>query len=144
GNVVVSARPITVTAQANTKTYDGTISSATAPTITSGSLAAGDTATLTETYDTRNAGTGKTLAPTVAITNSSNVDVTANYVITLVNNTSGVINPKALTVSGITAASAIYDGTTTAKLGGTAAFQATEAVGAGTTADGKPYSVDTV
>src|SRR3989442_12260314 len=51
---------------------------------------------------------------------------------------------KALTVSGITAASTIYDGTTTAKLGGTAAFLSTEAAGAGTTADGKPYSVDTV
>src|SRR5207247_702729 len=33
---------------------------------------------------------------------------------------------------------------TTAKLGGTAAFQATEAVGAGTTSDGIPYSVDSV
>ena len=54
------------------------------------------------------------------------------------------VTAKALTVSGITAASTIYDGTTTAKLGGTAAFLATEAAGAGTTADGKPYNVDTV
>src|SRR5206468_5995555 len=54
------------------------------------------------------------------------------------------ITAKALMASGITAASTIYDGTTTAKLGGTAAFLATEAAGAGTTADGKPYSVDTV
>ena len=57
---------------------------------------------------------------------------------------SATVTAKALTVSGITAASTIYDGTTTAKLGGTAAFQATEAAGAGTTADGKPYSVDSV
>ena len=54
------------------------------------------------------------------------------------------ITAKALTVSGITAASTIYDGTTTAKLGGAAAFQSPEAVGAGTTSDGIPYSVDSV
>src|SRR5439155_2085479 len=50
------------------------------------------------------------------------------------------ITAKALTVSGITAASTIYDGTTTAKLGGTAAFQTAEAAAVGTGGDGKPYS----
>ena len=49
-----------------------------------------------------------------------------------------------MTVSGITAAPTPYDGTTTVKLGGTAAFQGTETAGAGTTSDGKPYSVDSV
>ena len=55
-----------------------------------------------------------------------------------------VITPKALTVTGITAASTVYNGTTVATLGGTAAFQAAEAAGTGTTSDGKPYSVDSV
>jgi hypothetical protein len=54
------------------------------------------------------------------------------------------VSPKALTVTGITAASTVYDGTTTAKLGGNAALLASEALGAGTTSDGKPYSVDAV
>src|SRR3989475_186398 len=54
------------------------------------------------------------------------------------------ITAKALTVSGITAASTIYDGTTTAKLSGTAAFQTAEAAAVGTSGDGKPYSVDSV
>lgn len=54
------------------------------------------------------------------------------------------ITAKALTVSGITAASTSYDGTTTAKLGGTAAFQTAEAPGSGSTSDGKPYTVDSV
>jgi len=54
------------------------------------------------------------------------------------------ISTKALTVTGITAGSTTYDGTTTAKLGGTATFQAAEAAGAGTTSDGKPYNVDSV
>ncbi|MEI6396412.1 MAG: MBG domain-containing protein, partial [Verrucomicrobiota bacterium] len=54
------------------------------------------------------------------------------------------ITPKALTVQGITAASTIYDGTTTAKLGGTAVLLTPEAPGAGNTNDGKPYTGDTV
>src|SRR5439155_9673829 len=71
---VINTRPITVTAQANTKTYDGTTSSATAPTITSGTLHSGDTAKLTETYDTKNEGSGKTLTPAATVTDGSNAD----------------------------------------------------------------------
>ena len=50
-----------MTAATNTKIYDGTTTAAATPTITSGSLATGDTAAFTETYDTKNVGTGKTL-----------------------------------------------------------------------------------
>ena len=57
---------------------------------------------------------------------------------------SATITAKALTVSGITAPSTTYDGTTTAKLGGAAAFLTAETAGSGNTADGKPYSVDSV
>ena len=60
---MITARAITVTAATNTKVYDGTTRSSATPTITSGSLASGDTAALTETYDTKNVGTGKTLTP---------------------------------------------------------------------------------
>jgi hypothetical protein len=52
---------ITVTAVADTKVYDGTTAAAATPTITSGSLVAGDTAAFSETLDTRNVGTGKSL-----------------------------------------------------------------------------------
>src|SRR5438128_355841 len=79
-----------------------------------------------------------TTAVTVTGTGSGNYTVTSQAGLTQ------TVTAKALTVSGITAASTIYDGTTTAKLGGTAAFQVTEAAGAGTTSDGKPYSVDSV
>src|SRR5207245_2195044 len=67
-----------------------------------------------------------------------------NYTVTQQTGLTQTITAKALTVSGITAASTIYDGTTTAKLGGTAAFQAAETAGTGSTGDGKPYSVDSV
>ena len=48
-----------MTAATNTKTYDGTTSARPRPTITSGSLATGDTANFTETYDTKNVGTAR-------------------------------------------------------------------------------------
>src|SRR3989442_11202606 len=63
-----------------------------------------------------------------------------NYTLTQQTGLTQSVTAKALTVSGITAGSTIYDGTTTAKLGGTAALLAAEAGGAGTTSDGKPYT----
>ena len=45
-----------------------------------------------------------------------------NYSVTYNNYTAGTINPKALTVSGLTALGKVYDGTTNATLSGTAAF----------------------
>ena len=114
--ITVNARPITVTAATDTKTYDGTASSAGVPTITSGSLAAGDSATWTQTFNNKNVGTGKTLTPsgTVSDGNSGN-----NYSVTCASVTTGAITVKTLTVSGITAQDKVYDGTTTATLTGT-------------------------
>jgi len=82
--------PLTVTAQPNTKDYDGTTAAAAIPTITAGSLQNGDVATLTEAYDTSLIGTAKTLIPSVVIRNAG-VDVTANYYVTKVNDNTGVI-----------------------------------------------------
>ncbi len=45
-----------------------------------------------------------------------------NYSVTYINYTAGTINPKALTVSGLTALGKVYDGTNDATLSGTAAF----------------------
>ena len=122
------------------KIYDGT----TAATI-SGTLSAtvnGDVISLVGagTFADRNAANGisVTAACTLSGTHAS------SYTLTQPTGLTGNITPKALTVSGITADSTVYDGTTTAKLGGTAAFLAAEAVGPGTTSDGKPYDVDAV
>ena len=54
------------------------------------------------------------------------------------NSATSQITPKALTVRGITAASTIYDGTTTAKLGGAATLLPAEAPGQGTPAMASP------
>ena len=58
---VVGARALTVTAQTNTKTYDGATTAAAIPTITVGAVQPGDTANFIEAYSNKNVGTGKTL-----------------------------------------------------------------------------------
>src|SRR5262249_34945770 len=107
---VITARPITVTAATNTKTYDGTMSAAATPTITSGTLATGDTANFTEAYTAKNVGTGLTLVPSGSVSDGNSGN---NYAITLVNDTTGVITARAITVTAA-ANTKTYDGTTSA------------------------------
>jgi autotransporter-associated beta strand protein len=89
----ITAMPITVTAVATTKVYDGTTSSAGDPTIAP-FLAVGDTANFSQTYDTKSVGTGKTLTPSGSVLDGN---TGANYSVTFFNNTNGVINGLATT-----------------------------------------------
>jgi hypothetical protein len=107
---VISKATLTITAAANTKTYDGTTSAAATPT-TSG-LQGSDSATgLAETYDTKNAGTGKTLNVSAYTVNDGNNG--NNYTINTVASTAGVINAATLTITAA-ANTKTYDGTTSA------------------------------
>jgi autotransporter-associated beta strand protein len=92
-----TAIPITVTAAANSKTYDGNMSASATPTITSGTLDSGDTGVFTESYDTRNVGSSKTLTPTGTIRDSGNADVTSRYTITWTAANAGTITTATLT-----------------------------------------------
>ena len=109
----ITARPLSVTAAPDSKLYDDTTASTGAPTITAGSLASGDTAIWTQTFDTKNVGPGKSLIPAGTVSDGNGGH---NYSVSFFNNTSGVITAAALTVSGITAHDKTYDGTTTATL----------------------------
>jgi hypothetical protein len=111
-NANITARPLTVTAQTNTKTYDGGTTASASPTITSGSLATGDTANFTESYDNKNVGTGKTLTPSGSVSDGNTGN---NYAITFATNTSGSITAKSVTAS-VTANNKTYDGGTTATI----------------------------
>ena len=96
GTLVINPAPLTITAAANTKVYDGTTSAAATPTVTG--LQGFDTvANLAETYDTKNVGTGKTLAVSSYAINDGNAG--ANYTVDIVANSAGVINPATLTVA---------------------------------------------
>ena len=120
----ITAKALTVSGiTAANKNYDGT----TAATLNTTSAAlvgvvGGDTVTLstagaTGTFDTKSAGTGKTV--TVSGLTISGADA-GNYTLTQPTTTAN-ITAKALTVSGITAANKIYDGTTAATLNTTSA-----------------------
>ena len=95
-NGTITARALTMTGAANTKTYDATTSAAAAPTITSGALQGSDTANFIETYDTKNVGTGKTLTPSGTVTDGNGGN---NYSYTFVASTNGTITARALTVT---------------------------------------------
>jgi len=92
----ISPRALTVTASSATKTYDGSTASSVLPTITSGAMAAGDSATLSQAFDTADVGTGKTLIPAIAISDGNGGN---NYAVTTVNDTSGVILPRAIAIA---------------------------------------------
>jgi hypothetical protein len=109
GTFNITARPITVTAAANTKTYSGTTSASTAPKITSGSLASGDTADFTEAYAGKNAGTGLELVPTGTVSDANGGD---NYDVTFVDAGTGTITPAPIVISA-TPNSKAYNGTVT-------------------------------
>ena len=107
GTVTITPRPITVTAVASSKTYDGTTASAAAPTISSGSLAPGDTAGFAEAYGGKDVGTNLTLTPSGKVNDG---DSGQDYTYTFDTVLTGAITPLTVTLGG----SRIYDGTTNA------------------------------
>jgi len=93
---VISQAPLTITAAANTKTYDCSIIASATPTV-SGLQGSDSVSGLVETYDTKNVGSSKTLSVNVYTVNDGNSG--GNYTVSTVASTAGVINPAMLTVT---------------------------------------------
>ncbi len=95
----ITVRPITVSAVTDTKTYDGTASSAAAP---SYSLQPGDaTGTApTQSFDTKHVGTGKTLTASGLVINDGNSG--NNYSISYADDNTGEIQVRNITVTAAT------------------------------------------
>lgn len=110
----VTKREVTLEATSASKAYDGSAAAPTAPTLSSGTLAAGDT--LVQVFADKNAGSNKQMIPSVNDGNNGD-----NYTIIKANlaNTLGTITPKPLTIMGVSAQNKTYDGTTDANLTGT-------------------------
>ncbi|HVM59772.1 MAG TPA: YDG domain-containing protein [Verrucomicrobiae bacterium] len=105
---------ITVTAAANSKNYDGTTTSATLPTITSGAVQFSDTAAFAQNYSDPNVGTGKTLIPSGIVSDGNGG---SNYNYTFVSTANGTITAVAASIaSGLAANDKVYDGTTIATI----------------------------
>jgi mannan endo-1,4-beta-mannosidase len=125
----INKASLTVTAAANVKPYNGTIAASATPTITSGSVQTGDTASFTETYDTANTGTGKTLTPSGSVNDGNGGN---NYAYTFVASANGTINPATLTYTA-NAASMTYGSSVPALSGTVGGFISGENQGDATT-----------
>ena len=112
-DLTIDTAALTITAASNTKEYDGTTGAAATPTV-SGLQFADSVSGLSEAYSSKTAGTGKILIVTSYSVNDGNGG--NNYAVTTVNNVTGEITPRELTVSGITANDKLYDSTTDATL----------------------------
>ncbi|HTY87963.1 MAG TPA: YDG domain-containing protein [Candidatus Acidoferrum sp.] len=106
----ITAATLTITALPNDKTYDGNTTAAAVPAVSG--LQGSDTVTgLAEVYDTKNAGTGKTLSVSAYTVNDGNGG--NNYSVNTVASTAGEISAASLTITAV-ANSKTYDGNTTA------------------------------
>ncbi|MBI3150565.1 MAG: Ig-like domain repeat protein, partial [Chloroflexi bacterium] len=92
----ITPYPISVTATTSSKVYDGNTSSTGVPTITSGTLQGSDTENWTQTYDTKNVGTGKTLTPAGSVSDGNGG---SNYIVSFFDVFDGEITPKTVTVT---------------------------------------------
>jgi filamentous hemagglutinin family protein len=114
-SLTINKANLTVTAGSASKTYDGTTTAS--GTINVGTLAgAGDLLNSggSLAFDDKNAGSGKTvIASGVTIKDAANNDVTDNYNISYVNNSSGSIAQANLTVN-VTDVTKTYDGSSNA------------------------------
>jgi len=139
----ISKLAITVTAATSTKAYDGTTSSMAVPTITTGSLATGDTVTWTETYDNQNAGSAHVMTPVGTVNDGNGGN---NYYVTTITINTGVITQAPASVTP-NASGKVY-GTADPVLTGTLAgflladnVTATYTRTSGETVAGSPYTI---
>ncbi len=103
----ITAAALTITADTDSKVYDGTVASSATPGV-SGIIAPDTVTGLVQEYANKNVGTGKTLSVTAYTVNDGNSG--NNYAVTLVDDTTGVITAAALTITADTD-SKVYDGT---------------------------------
>jgi hypothetical protein len=117
GALTVNRAGLTVSTGDVSKVYDGGLSAAGSAVVTGGTLFGTDTISGgTFAFTDQNAGSGKTVTTTGVTVNGVNSG--GNYNVSYANNTTSTITPKALTVSGETAADKVFDGTTLATLTG--------------------------
>ena len=91
----ITPAALTITAAANSKTYDGNTSASATPKVSG--LIGSDAATgLAETYDTKDVGAGKTLNVSAYTVNDGNGG--SNYSVSTAASTAGVITPAALSI----------------------------------------------
>jgi hypothetical protein len=143
--LTITQYPITITAVASTKIYDGTTSSLSTP-LTPSALPYGDTLTWMETYDNPNVFTPLATHVMTPAPTASEPSLLSNYNVTFTTINTGVINqaPASVTPNPATKVYGTFDPTLTGTLTG---FYAADGVGAtysrtaGETVAGSPYTI---
>uniref|UniRef100_UPI00396A9875 beta strand repeat-containing protein n=1 Tax=Sinorhizobium medicae TaxID=110321 RepID=UPI00396A9875 len=108
----ITARALTVSTEAVSKVYDGTVSASGTAIVTSGALQGSDTLSGGSfAFADKHAGAGKTVTVSDVTLNDGNSG--GNYILTYADNTASEITARALTVS-TKAVSRVYDGTVSA------------------------------
>jgi trimeric autotransporter adhesin len=103
-NLTISKRSITYTSQSPSKVYDGTVLAVSSPTVTSGSLASGDTATFSSaTVTSVGPKTGSYTTSAVVVITKGSTDVTSSYNITYVTGTAKITSASNGAAYGIQA-----------------------------------------
>jgi len=120
----ITAKPVTITGlSAGSKVYDGTITAAVAGTAVVNGLISGDTVTVnagTAAFTNKTAGTGRTVTFNNYSLNGADA---GNYNLSAQPaNVTADITAKPVIITGLTAGSKVYDGTTTAAVSGIAAI----------------------
>ena len=126
---------------ANNRVYDGSTDvTLNTSGLVKGGLVAGDdvTVSVTGAFVDRSANNAKT----VNLTSMFGGADRANYTVIDQATTTATISPKPLSVSGLSSANKVYDGTTTAIVSGTATLADAITAGTGSSTDGKPYAGD--
>jgi filamentous hemagglutinin family protein len=131
-NATINKASITVTGlNAASRTYDGTTDASLSVSAVSG-LVGSETLAITATgsFDAKDAGL-RTATANFSVANGTNGGLASNYQLTsATGTTTATINPKALTITGTTAADKTYDGNNTATMtvGTLSGFVGTETV----------------
>jgi phosphotransferase system IIA component len=139
--LTVGPKPLTVAGlSASDKVYDGTTSAIlTGTPVLSGGVVNGDTITLSGTpvgnFASKDAGSG--IAVTVSGLSLTGASA-GNYTLAEPAALTATINPKALTVTGLSANNKVYDGTTAATLTGTPVLSGSVVNGDTVTLSGTP------
>ncbi len=126
---------LTITAVANTKPFDGTVSAAAKPTV-SGLLGTDTVTNQAEVYSDPNTGTGKTLSVSAYTVNDGNSG--NNYTVTTAINTQGEIDQ----VNGFGTTTSVVTSSASVAYGTPVTFTITVTAAGGTTAPGAGGSVD--
>jgi sugar lactone lactonase YvrE len=135
GSFTITQRPITVTAVTSNKVYNALTNSPATPTITSGNLVYNDTVTWTETYDNPNVGSTHLMTPGGAVSDQNGG---ANYKVTFVTFSPGMITPATLTVTPDGGKNKVYGQVFTGFTGTVTGLQGSDAGTPGYASTGAP------